>query len=118
MPSAEILQRLCRGTSIHLRAPQLIALIPNFQLSNPPPLPSTAESDCKLCTPIPCDIETDKIPTVMMFPMKKGKKASRVEEESVCVVQWRGNGDQRRWLFIKRPEKGECGIRLHEERIS
>ncbi|KIR55896.1 A/G-specific adenine glycosylase [Cryptococcus gattii Ru294] len=76
------------------------------ELSNPPPLPSTAESDCKLCTPIPCDIETDKIPTVMMFPMKKGKKASRVEEESVCVVQWRGNGDQRRWLFIKRPEKG------------
>lgn len=76
------------------------------ELSNPPPLPSTAESDCKLCAPIPCDIETDKIPTVMMFPMKKGKKASRVEEESVCVVQWRGNGDQRRWLFIKRPEKG------------
>ncbi|KIR33639.1 A/G-specific adenine glycosylase [Cryptococcus deuterogattii MMRL2647] len=76
------------------------------QLSNPPPLPSTAESDCKLCAPILCDIETDKIPTVMMFPMKKEKKASRVEEESVCVVQWRGDGDQRRWLFIKRPEKG------------
>ncbi|KAE8537690.1 hypothetical protein D1P53_005746 [Cryptococcus gattii VGV] len=59
-----------------------LALIPNSQLSNPPPLPSTGESDCKLCAPIPCDIETDKIPTVMMFPMKKEKKASRVEEES------------------------------------
>nr|KIR50140.1 A/G-specific adenine glycosylase [Cryptococcus bacillisporus CA1280] len=85
------LQKFCKGYA---------------ELSNPPPLPSTAESDCKLCAPIPCDIKTDKIPTVMMFPMKKEKKASRVKEESVCVVQWRGNGDQRRWLFIKRPEKG------------
>ncbi|OXG55145.1 A/G-specific adenine glycosylase [Cryptococcus neoformans] len=75
------------------------------ELSNSPQL-STTKSDCKLCAPIPCGIETDKIPTVMVFPMKKEKKVSRVEEETVCVVQWRGDGDQRRWLFTKRPEKG------------
>lgn len=76
------------------------------ELSNSPSQPSTTKSDCKLCAPIPCDIETDRIPTVMVFPMKKEKKASRVEEETVCIVQWRGDGDQRRWLFTKRPEKG------------
>lgn len=84
----------------------ILVLIPNPQLSNSPQL-STTKSDCKLCAPIPCGIETDKIPTVMVFPMKKEKKVSRVEEETVCVVQWRGDGDQRRWLFTKRPEKGE-----------
>lgn len=84
-----------------------LVLIPNPQLSNSPSQPSTTKSHCKLCAPIPCDIETDRIPTVMVFPMKKEKKASRVEEETVCIVQWRGDGDQRRWLFTKRPEKGE-----------
>lgn len=36
--------------------------------------------------------------------MRKEKKVSRAEEEVVCVVEWRGT--PRRWLFVKRPEKG------------
>lgn len=41
-----------------------------------------------------------------VFPMRKEKKASREEEELVCVVEWQGSED-RKWLFVKRPEKGE-----------
>jgi A/G-specific adenine glycosylase len=37
--------------------------------------------------------------------MKKAKKESRGEHEVVCVVEWQ-NGDDRRWLFTKRPDKG------------
>jgi A/G-specific adenine glycosylase len=36
--------------------------------------------------------------------MRKEKKASRVEHEAVCITEWAG--PERRWLFIKRPEKG------------
>jgi len=38
--------------------------------------------------------------------MRKEKKISRLEEEVVSVVEWRGEEGSRRWLFIKRPEKG------------
>ena len=34
------------------------------------------------------------------------KKTSRVENEIVSVVEWRGDDGSRRWLFVKRPEKG------------
>lgn len=36
--------------------------------------------------------------------MRKEKKASRVEHEAVCITEWAGA--ERRWLFVKRPEKG------------
>lgn len=36
--------------------------------------------------------------------MRKEKKASRVEHEAVCITEWAG--PERRWLLVKRPEKG------------
>jgi A/G-specific adenine glycosylase len=42
--------------------------------------------------------------------MKKDKKTSRDEEEVVCVVEWRRDGD-RKWLFTKRPDKGGPAVR-------
>jgi A/G-specific adenine glycosylase len=43
--------------------------------------------------------------------MRKEKKVSRVEEEVVCIVEWTGAAAaDRRWLFVKRPEKGESGL--------
>jgi A/G-specific adenine glycosylase len=47
------------------------------------------------------------IPSVTVFPMKKAKKASRDEDELVCIVET--EGDERKWLFTKRPEKGGYG---------
>lgn len=38
--------------------------------------------------------------------MRKEKKASRVEHEAVCLTEWVGPGRERRWLLVKRPEKG------------
>jgi hypothetical protein len=42
----------------------------------------------------------------MVFPMRKDKKVSRVQEEVVSVVEWRGPDGVRNWLFVKRPEIG------------
>lgn len=39
--------------------------------------------------------------------MRKAKKASREENEVVVVTEWRGKDDAKRWLLVKRPEKGE-----------
>ncbi|ODO08184.1 A/G-specific adenine glycosylase [Cryptococcus amylolentus CBS 6273] len=75
------------------------------QLKAPPPLPSTS-SECSLCHPIPQEKAESQISSVAVFPMKKEKKASRVEEEDVCVLEWRGQQGKRRWLFVKRPDKG------------
>jgi A/G-specific adenine glycosylase len=49
--------------------------------------------------------------------MRKEKKASREEEELVCVVEWQdGQGSEdRKWLFVKRPEKGEWPWRFSSE---
>lgn len=39
--------------------------------------------------------------------MRKEKKASRVEHEVVCITEWHSpSGEERRWLLLKRPEKG------------
>jgi A/G-specific adenine glycosylase len=61
-----------------------------------------------LCLPIPSE-ETQRIPSVTVFPMRKEKKASREEEELVCVVEWQAEqgSEDRKWLFVKRPERGE-----------
>ncbi|KAK6910252.1 A/G-specific adenine glycosylase [Kwoniella mangroviensis CBS 8507] len=75
------------------------------ELSRPPPLPQ--EMICTLCASIPSSSDTDKISSVTIFPMRKEKKTSRSEEESVLVLEWRGESDDdRKWLFVKRPEKG------------
>ena len=66
-------------------------------------LPVSAEQ-CKLCAPIPGS--GDRIPNVTVFPMKKEKKVSREENEVVCILEWCHEQD-RKWLFTKRPEKGE-----------
>lgn len=59
------------------------------------------------------------IPSVTVFPMRKVKKESRVEHEVVCVTEWRGSNDDRRWLLVKRPEKGGClPYRLADHRTS
>lgn len=45
--------------------------------------------------------------------MRKDKKVSRTEEEVVSIVEWRGDDGSRKWLFVKRPDKGrldDCGI--------
>lgn len=76
------------------------------ELSAPPPPPATPA--CDICAPIPSPEDTDTIPAVTVFPMKKEKKASREEHEVVCVTEWRGPRGPR-WLFTKRPEKGELG---------
>ncbi|KAL1413596.1 hypothetical protein Q8F55_001371 [Vanrija albida] len=76
------------------------------ELSAPPPPPTGPA--CDLCAPIPAAGDTDTIPSVTVFPMKKEKKASRVEDEVVCVTEWRGAAGSK-WLFTKRPEKGESG---------
>lgn len=50
------------------------------------------------------------IPSVTVFPMRKEKKASREENEVVCLTEWRGlegSGEAPSWLFVKRPEKGQ-----------
>jgi A/G-specific adenine glycosylase len=70
------------------------------------PVSSTDSDECTLCAPIPSIAESDTIPTVMIFPMKKEKKVSRSEDEVVCVTEWVCN-NKRNWLFVKRPEKGE-----------
>ncbi|WVQ77201.1 A/G-specific adenine glycosylase [Cryptococcus sp. DSM 104548] len=72
----------------------------------PPPVPPSTSKECSLCHPIPREKEEAQISSVTVFPMKKEKKASRVEEEEVCVLEWRSEGRERRWLFVKRPEKG------------
>ncbi|WRT66194.1 A/G-specific adenine glycosylase [Kwoniella shivajii] len=74
------------------------------ELSSSPPKPS--ERLCTLCAPIPLSTSTEKIPSVTIFPMRKEKKTSRVEDESVLVLEWKGEEGKRRWLFVKRPEKG------------
>ncbi|WWC89496.1 A/G-specific adenine glycosylase [Kwoniella dendrophila CBS 6074] len=76
------------------------------EISKSPPEPTT--SSCPLCSPIPSSSNSSKshIPNVTIFPMKKEKKASRDEEESVLVVEWKGENGDRKWLMIKRPEKG------------
>ncbi|WVQ99230.1 A/G-specific adenine glycosylase [Kwoniella sp. CBS 9459] len=83
------------------------------ELSSRPPAPAISKTaDCTLCAPIPLSPATDMIPSVQVFPMRKEKKASREEEESVLVLEWRKMGDNgqsggdRKWLFVKRPEKG------------
>lgn len=43
--------------------------------------------------------------------MKKVKKESRVEHEVVVVTEWRGV--DKRFLFVKRPEKGEFFLLLY-----
>ena len=55
------------------------------------------------------------IPSVTVFPMKKEKKASRDEEEVVCIVEWARSGVDggKAWLFTKRPEKGKYGCSSH-----
>ncbi|OCF40356.1 A/G-specific adenine glycosylase [Kwoniella heveanensis CBS 569] len=73
---------------------------------------SNSRAECTLCAPIPLTTASDLIPSVQVFPMKKEKKASREEEESVLVLEWRGSGHDegqegtRKWLYVKRPEKG------------
>nr|XP_019046116.1 A/G-specific adenine glycosylase [Kwoniella bestiolae CBS 10118]OCF25046.1 A/G-specific adenine glycosylase [Kwoniella bestiolae CBS 10118] len=77
------------------------------EMSNKPPLPEKQDSACNLCAPIPLSTGTELIPSVTVFPMRKEKKVSRAEEESVLVLEWRReNDDERKWLFVKRPEKG------------
>ncbi|RSH82220.1 hypothetical protein EHS25_005930 [Saitozyma podzolica] len=73
-------------------------------MSGPPP---AASDGCDLCLPIPSE-ETQRIPSVTVFPMRKEKKASREEEELVCVVEWQAEqgSEDRKWLFVKRPERG------------
>jgi A/G-specific adenine glycosylase len=44
---------------------------------------------------------------VTIFPMRKEKKASREENEVVCITEWRGGDHEPCWLFVKRPEKGD-----------
>ena len=77
-----------------------------LQLSILPPQPAEASSPCMLCAPIASANVGGLIPSVKVFPMRKEKKLSRVEEEVVSVVEWQGVDDTRRWLFKKRPENG------------
>lgn len=60
---------------------------------------------CDHCEPMPG--KGNLIPSVTVFPMKKAKKASRDEDELVCIVET--EGEERKWLFTKRPEKGGYG---------
>ena len=71
----------------------------NAELTASPPL---SKPPCTLCEPMP----VSGTPSVTVFPMKKIKKESREEHEVVCVVEWH-HADDRRWLFTKRPDKGE-----------
>lgn len=94
------MQGLCRGACERSRGSCFSHVVVQV-MSGPPP---AASDGCDLCLPIPS--ETQRIPSVTVFPMRKEKKASREEEELVCVVEWQGSED-RKWLFVKRPEKGE-----------
>ncbi|ORY32556.1 DNA glycosylase [Naematelia encephala] len=76
-----------------------------MELSRATEPPSSSSEVCDICTPIPSTMAGSVIPSVTVFPMRKEKKASRVEEEVVGVVEWRGE-QGRRWLLTKRPEKG------------
>ncbi|CAK9783752.1 DNA glycosylase [Cutaneotrichosporon oleaginosum] len=67
------------------------------ELLKVPPPPRDIE--CTLCEPVPGKM------AVTVFPMKKAKKESRVEHEAVVLTEWIGV-DDRRWLFLKRPEQG------------
>lgn len=65
--------------------------------------------ECGLCVPIPSSTpDQHTLPSVMVFPMRKEKKTSREEEELVSIIEWRSatSSASRRWLFVKRPEKG------------
>jgi len=100
----ELGSQVCKPVSPDCAACPLQAACKAYaELSVPPP---TESKECALCAPIPGDGE--RIPGVTVFPMKKDKKTSREENEVVCVVEWKcEDEDSRRWLFTKRPEKGE-----------
>lgn len=103
MSYANGMQGVCRGNSKLTPDVLLIA----FQLKQPPARPTGSAASCSLCAPMPSVTKADSIPSVMVFPMRKEKKVSRVEEEVVSVVEWRDSSNSRKWLFIKRPENGE-----------
>ncbi|WWC61714.1 A/G-specific adenine glycosylase [Kwoniella dejecticola CBS 10117] len=74
------------------------------ELSASPPQP--LELPCALCSPVPSSTTVERISSISIFPMRKEKKASRAEEESVLLTEWKGGDGDRKWLFVKRPEKG------------
>lgn len=57
---------------------------------------------CTLCEPVPSPI------SILDFPMKVEKKA-REEVDLVSIVEWRKD-DERWFLLVKRPEKGESRV--------
>jgi A/G-specific adenine glycosylase len=96
------MQGLCRGKTHALNFEGGA----NWQTTTAPPPATSTEDQCDLCAPIPSTSETTTIPAVTIFPMRKEKKVSRVEDEVVCITEWRYQG-KRSWLFVKRPEKGK-----------
>lgn len=45
--------------------------------------------------------------------MKKVPKAQREETTEVMMVKWEApDKEQSQWLFVKRPDKGECTRQL------
>ncbi|KAK8864250.1 A/G-specific adenine glycosylase [Kwoniella newhampshirensis] len=101
----ELGSQICKPISPECNACPLRSECKAFaELSTPPPEPM--QSECTLCAPIPVSTPANRIPSVMVFPMRKEKKASRVEQETVSVIEWHGANGQRKWLFAKRPEKG------------
>lgn len=63
------------------------------------------DDECGLCVAVPVDRAAAQIPSVTVFPMRKEKKTSRAEHEVVCVLE-ATLAEDRRWLFVKRPDKG------------
>ncbi|KAK7451136.1 hypothetical protein VKT23_012813 [Stygiomarasmius scandens] len=60
------------------------------------------EDACSLCEPLPEGSQ------VTAYPMKAERKKAREEMDLVNVVEWRSvdNPEDRRFLLVKRPEKG------------
>ncbi|THV07111.1 DNA glycosylase [Dendrothele bispora CBS 962.96] len=61
------------------------------------------EDACLLCEPI-----SEGLNEVTVYPMKAERKKAREELDLVSVVEWQSNSDpeDRRFLLVKRPEKG------------
>lgn len=73
--------------------------------------PKSTSETCSICSPFP--VIPSKARDVTIYPMKKVPKAQREETTEVMMVKWEApDKEQSQWLFVKRPDKGECTRQL------
>ncbi|GHJ84468.1 hypothetical protein NliqN6_0870 [Naganishia liquefaciens] len=80
------------------------------ELSMKPTPPQNETTRCDVCVSAAGDsISVAAEPAVTIYPMKKQAKAPREQSTAVCLVEWNGQSRQtgdKKWLLVKRPDKG------------